>query len=102
MKALVLVMILLLCLGSQARAEGMTFQIVPPEVPVSIFGTASKVYADGNIDASAPYRLEALIKEKHILEYSDVILNSPGGDLAGEEKPLPKREDCPEPQRREH
>jgi len=66
---------------STSRAHSATIQVIPPNEPTAIFGTASEIFVEGEIDENTPKEFELLINEKDIKEYSNVFLHSPGGNL---------------------
>lgn len=66
-----------------AMTEKMRFSLRPPEQPIAIFGSAWTIYAEGEIDADAAGRLQALIDQNRIPSRSTIYLNSPGGSLVG-------------------
>ena len=84
LRAVVLAAVCFLIFLSGASAmdpETMTFTPKPPKQPLWLFGSAWKIYAEGEIDEAAPQRLEKLIEKLRIPPLSDVYFNSPGGNV---------------------
>jgi hypothetical protein len=59
----------------------MAFDAKPPDDRVWLFGNAWRIFAEGEIDESAPTRLQKLIENLDIPDNSYVYFNSPGGNL---------------------
>jgi hypothetical protein len=70
---------------STAIAQTMQFVARPPyELHRAMMGDERwEIYASGEIDADAGKRLDALMKEKIIIDGSVLYLDSPGGNLIG-------------------
>lgn len=72
-----------LFISLSSSAQQMHFELLPPQEPVEIFGNAWRIYADGEIDASAAGRLNRLIQDNKIPPRSTLNINSKGGTLIG-------------------
>jgi hypothetical protein len=68
--------------GAGQSSAKMVFDAEPPDDRVWLFGNAWRIFADGEIDESAPERLQTLIESLKIPDNSYVYFNSPGGNLA--------------------
>jgi len=61
--------------------QTMHFEAAPPSQPTFLFGGGWDIFANGVIDMKAASRLSEVIKENAIPDRSNIILNSPGGNL---------------------
>lgn len=61
----------------------MHFILIPPSEPQIIFGTASTIFADGEIEDGDADRFARLLAVNDVKENSTIYLNSEGGSLHG-------------------